>query len=88
VQENFAQAGLCANTIVLKMDGELLAHNNAHCDRITTLDANMVVLFGVRRKRVICDAVQIKAVSFEAQTTIQRYSAALRQQTVDPRLAR
>ena len=62
-QENFAQAVLCANTIILTMDGELLAHDIAPCDRITTRDANMVVLLGAHRKRVICDAVQIKAVS-------------------------
>ena len=28
-QENLAQAGLCADTIILTMDGELLAHDIA-----------------------------------------------------------
>ena len=56
-----AQAGLCADTIVLTMDGELRARDIAPGDRIITRDAGMVVLLGVRRKRVTCDAVQIKA---------------------------
>ena len=63
-QENTAQAGLCADTIILTMDGELPAHDIAPGDRVITRDAGMVVLLGVRRKRVTCDAVQIKAGSF------------------------
>lgn len=56
-----AQSGLCADTIVLTMDGELPARDIAPGDRIITRDAGMAVLVGVRRKRVTCDAVQIKA---------------------------
>ena len=56
-----AQSGLCADTIILTMDGELRARDIAPGDRIITRDAGMVVLLGVRRKRVTCDAIQIKA---------------------------
>ena len=56
-----APSGLCADTIVLTMDGELLARDIAPGDRIITRDAGMVVLLGVRRKRITCDAIQIKA---------------------------
>lgn len=55
------QAGLCADTIVLTMDGELPARDIAPGDRIITRDAGMAVLLGVRRKRVTCCGVQIKA---------------------------
>ena len=60
-QENTAQAGLCADTIILTMDGELPAHDIAPGDRVITRASGMVVLLGARRKRVTCDAVQIKA---------------------------
>ncbi len=56
-----AQSGLCAETIILTMDGELPARDIAPGDRIITRDSGMAVLLGVRRKRVTCDAVQIKA---------------------------
>lgn len=59
--ETTPQAGLCADTIVLTMDGELPARDIAPGDRIITRDAGMAVLLGVRRKRVTCDAIQIKA---------------------------
>ncbi len=55
------QSGLGADTIVLTMDGELPARDIAPGDRIITRDAGMAVLLGVRRKRVRCDGVQIKA---------------------------
>ena len=55
------QAGLCADTIVLTMDGELPARDIAPGDRIITRDAGMAILLGVRRKRVTCCGVQIKA---------------------------
>ena len=60
-QENSAHSGLCADTIILTMDGELLARDIAPGERIITRDAGMVKLLGVRRKRVVCDAVLIKA---------------------------
>ena len=60
-QDVSAQSGLCADTIILTMDGELLARDIAPGDRIITRDAGMVKLLGVRRKRVMCDAVEIKA---------------------------
>lgn len=53
--------GLCADTIILTMDGELPARDIAPGDRIITRDAGMAVLLGVRRKRVTCAGVQIKA---------------------------
>ena len=59
-QEKTAQAGLGADAIILTMDGELHAHDIAPGDRVITRDAGMVVLLGVRRKRVTCDTVQIK----------------------------
>ncbi|MGB7319646.1 MAG: Hint domain-containing protein [Planktotalea sp.] len=55
------QSGLCADTIILTMDGELRACDVAPGDRIITRDAGMAVLRGVRRKRVMCEGVQIKA---------------------------
>ncbi|MEN8950010.1 Hint domain-containing protein [Planktotalea arctica] len=55
------QAGLCADTIIMTMDGELPARDIAPGDRIITRDAGMAVLLGVRRKRLRCDAIQIKA---------------------------
>ena len=61
VLETTSQRGLCADTIILTMDGELPARDIAPGDRIITRDAGMAVLLGVRRKRVTCDAVQIKA---------------------------
>lgn len=53
--------GLCADTIVLTMDGELRAGDIAPGDRIITRDAGMVVLRDVKKRRIVCDAVQIKA---------------------------
>jgi len=61
VQKASVQSGFCADTIILTMDGELLARDIAPGDRIITRDAGMVKLLGVRRKRVVCDAVCIKA---------------------------
>ncbi|MEP5153672.1 Hint domain-containing protein [Planktotalea sp.] len=55
------QSGLCADTIVYTMDGELPAGDIAPGDRIITRDAGMVILRGVRRKRITIDTVHIKA---------------------------
>lgn len=67
VQESTLQSGLCAYTIVLTMEGELRACDIAPGDRIITRDAGMAVLLGVRRKRVTCNVVQIKAGSLGHQ---------------------
>ncbi|MGH1577247.1 Hint domain-containing protein [Planktotalea sp.] len=61
VARHAKQKGLCADTIILTMDGELPARDIAPGDRIITRDAGMAVLLGVRRKRVTCDAICIKA---------------------------
>lgn len=61
VQAIAAQTGLCADTIILTMDGELRAWDIAPGDRIITRDAGMAVLLGVRRKRIKADAICIKA---------------------------
>lgn len=61
MQKQILQSGLCADTIVLTMEGELRACDIAPGDRIITRDAGMAVLLGVRRKRVTCNVIQIKA---------------------------
>lgn len=53
--------GLCADTIIYTMDGELRARDIAPGDRIITRNAGMAVLRGVRHKRVTFDAILIKA---------------------------
>lgn len=60
-EQHVRQAGLCADTIILTMDGELRASDIAPGDRIITRDSGVAVLRDVRRTTLRCDLVRIKA---------------------------
>lgn len=54
-------SGLCAETTVMTMEGELRACDLVPGDRIITRDVGMAILRDVRRKTITADAVTIKA---------------------------
>jgi len=61
MQSGVSHSGLCADTIVLTLDGELPARDIAAGDRVITRDCGLAVVVDVIRTRVTSEVVQIKA---------------------------
>lgn len=64
LQSIVLHSGLCADTLILTLDGELPAKDIAVGDRVITRDIGAASVTSVRHDRVTLDAIQIKAGSF------------------------